>query len=151
MVDAAMLFSWSHAKLSPGENHGTSPSIGETSKPEKPACSYFCKNEFKKSIVLKFTHIFTKKSLAAPHGNQIKNQFVPRCANHLQTNTLRTKPCSCPKQAPGPSGDLQIIFCSRAPSRGSWPSHSLQKTPSSQQKMSYIVAGRVPQRPRRVP
>lgn len=146
-----MVYSWSHALLSPGENHGTSPSIGETSKPEKPACSYFYKNEFKESIVLKFTHIFTKKSLAAPNGNQIKNQFAPRCAYHLQTNTLRTKPCSCPKQAPGPSGDLQIIFYSRAPSRGSWPSHSLRKMPFPKRKTTYIVAGRVAQRPGRVP
>lgn len=110
----------------------------------------FCNNEFEASVLLRFTHVFPKIP-RGPSWQSNQKPIVTRCVYHLQTHTLRTKPCLCPKQAPGPSGDLQIIFCSRAPSRGSWPSHSLRKIPFPKRKTTYIVAGRVAQRPGRVP
>ena len=42
-ASAAMLYSWSHAWLSPGENHETSSSFGETSIPEKVPCLFILK------------------------------------------------------------------------------------------------------------
>jgi hypothetical protein len=98
--------------------------------PRSQPIIYFSKNEFKESIVLKFTHIFTK----IPRGpSQQSNQkaIVARCGSHLRTHTLRRKPRLSTQNFTRSGGDPEHT-CSRAHHRAAVGPHTVcEKCPLS--------------------
>ncbi len=149
-ASAAMMYSWSHPWPSPGQKHETSPSIDETSIPEKGTCFYCIDCEFKAGYSLKIHTHFHKIPSRPLEAIKSKKNYASPCLP--PANTYSEKKTSYRSQInPLIWRRSRAHFRSRAPSRGTWPSHSLQKKPNHQQETTHIVVGLVAQRPRRVP